>query len=81
MGRFDYVKYDEEAARNSQDALKRVDDVRAFIDTNLKPGRASSLAMTKLEECFMWIGKAIRDDQVARDAAKANKEENGSSQS
>jgi len=74
MGRFEYVKYDEEATRHSQDAVKRVDDVRAFIETNLKPGRASALAMTKLEECYMWIGKAIRDDQVARSASKESKE-------
>lgn len=74
MGRFEYVKYDEEATRHSQDAVKRVDDVRAFIDTNLKPGRASALAMTKLEECYMWIGKAIRDDQIARNVTDSKEQ-------
>lgn len=28
--------------------------------------RAKALALTKLEECYMWIGKALRDDQIAR---------------
>ena len=32
---------------------------------NLLPGsREASLAITKLEECYMWIGKAIRNSQV-----------------
>lgn len=66
MSRFDYVRYDEESQRHQNDAKQRCDDVRAFIETNLKPGRASSLAMTKLEEVYMWIGKQIRDDQIAR---------------
>lgn len=64
--RFEYVQWDEESQRNSDHAKKVCDDVRAFIETNLKPSRESSLAMTKLEECFMWIGKAIRTDQQAR---------------
>ena len=66
MGRFDYIAYDEEAQRHQEHAKKICDDLRAHIETNLKPGRASSLAMTKLEECYMWVGKQIRDDQIAR---------------
>ncbi len=66
MSRFDYVKYDEESQRHQSHALQLVDDLRAFIETNMKPGRASALAMTKLEECYMWIGKGLRDDQIAR---------------
>lgn len=65
-GRFDYVKYDDESMRNQDQAKLLCDNVRACIETNLKPGRASALAMTKLEEVYMWIGKAIRDDQIAR---------------
>lgn len=31
--------------------------------------RATSLALTKLEEAYMWIGKALRDDQIARNGS------------
>jgi hypothetical protein len=30
-------------------------------------GRAKSIILTKLEEAFMWMGKAVRDDQIERD--------------
>lgn len=32
----------------------------------IKTVLTKSLAITKLEECYMWIGKAIRDEQIAR---------------
>lgn len=75
MSRFDYVKYDEEAQRHQDHAKQLCDDLRAAIETNLKPGRASSLALTKLEECYMWIGKQIRDDQIARNGSAPLMEE------
>lgn len=75
MSRFDYVKYDEESVRHQDQAKRQHDDIRAFIETNLKPGRAASLAMTKLEECYMWVGKAIRDDQIARNGSALLQEE------
>lgn len=75
MSRFDYVRYDEESQRNQEHAKLLCDNVRAAIETNLKPGRAASLALTKLEECYMWIGKAIRDDQIARNGSAPLQEE------
>ena len=43
---------------------------------NLLPeGRAKSLALTKLEECYMWIGKAIRDAQMKRNGGAELQEE------
>lgn len=29
-------------------------------------GRAKALAITKLEEAYMWVGKALRDEQQER---------------
>lgn len=75
MSRFDYVKYDEESIRHQEHAKLMCDNVRACIETNLKPGRASALAMTKLEEVYMWIGKQIRDDQIARNGSAPLQEE------
>ncbi len=65
MSRFDYVRYDELSVHAQANAKELVSDVECLID-DLKSGRAKSLAYTKLEECYMWIGKAIRDDQIAR---------------
>lgn len=66
MSRTDYVEYDEKA-KAIQAAFKNdVDFLLGMIEINLKSPRAKALALTKLEECYMWIGKAIRDDQLAR---------------
>ena len=69
VSRFDYVKYDEQAIAD-QAAFK--EDV-TFLENRINAignsgssARSRSLALTKLEECYMWIGKAIRDEQVLR---------------
>lgn len=73
--RFDYVKYDDKSQRDQDHAKLLCDNVRAAIETNCQPGRAASLALTKLEECYMWIGKAIRDDQIKRNGSAELQEE------
>lgn len=65
-GRFDYVRYDDASAANQQKAKDLMQQVEAFINGDLGSGRPQSLALTHLEEVYMWIGKAIRDGQVAR---------------
>lgn len=69
MSRFDYVKYDDRAV-NDQEAFK---DLFLALEDNvtarLKPGRAQSLVLTKLEEAYMWIGKSIRDAQIERNGS------------
>lgn len=69
MSRFDYIKYDDDAVDMQKRAKTECTDVEDLI-TLLNPGRAQSLALTKLEEVYMWIGKAIRDDQVSRAKAE-----------
>lgn len=69
MSRFDYVKYDPIAATQQLGAKNLSTELEQFIEVQLKPGRAKSLAITKLEEVYMWIGKAIRDDQIARNGS------------
>jgi len=66
MNRFDYIKYDEKSVE-TQKALKEVFTlIERNIDLELKDSRAKLLALTKLEESYMWCGKAIRDDQLIR---------------
>lgn len=75
MGRFDYVRYDETAMERQAHCKKVCEDLEHAISASIKPGRAQSLALTKLEEVYMWIGKAIRDDQIERNGSASLQEE------
>jgi uncharacterized protein YpiB (UPF0302 family) len=64
-----YIKYDAHSMEKSiaiQDALM---EVEALV-MRLPDSKPRALAVTKLEEAFMWIGKAIRDEQVERSATE-----------
>ena len=74
MSRFDYVKYDNEALLQ-QNAFKYQMVMLEHNIEQLNSPRAKALALTKLEECYMWIGKAIRDDQIARNGSAELQEE------
>ena len=65
--RFSYVKYDPQA-QIMQEALKEQFEKLENMVSDLKDGRAKSLVLTHLEEAYMWTGKAIRDEQIARDS-------------
>ena len=76
--RFSYVMYDEKA-KTAQESLKKMfEDVEKFVNENISDGRAKALVMTKLEEAYMWIGKAIRDDQLARGNIELQEERSNS---
>ncbi len=69
MSRFDYVKYDDKAIE-IQNAFKGyVSGLEFGIEKMLTSPRAKALALTKLEEAYMWIVKAIRDDQIERNGS------------
>jgi hypothetical protein len=61
--RYDYVKYNENSAKNQIDFKAKFQELEKMVDTILGPGRAQSLVHTKPEEAYMWVGKAIRDSQ------------------
>jgi len=65
--RFDFVEYDQRAKSLQADFKKTVTDLATQIEL-LGQNRPTALALTALEECYMWIGKAIRDDQIARNS-------------
>ncbi len=68
--KFDYVKYDDKALGDQADVREDVERIEAIIKAIQKEseaaGRACAIAITKLEEVYMWVGKAIRDAQVER---------------
>lgn len=75
MGRFDYVKYDQ-AANEKQALLKmKTESLEGMIDEQLPDSTAKSLALTNLEVAYMWLGKAIRDEQILRNGSAPLQEE------
>lgn len=74
-GRFDYVKYDAKAEEDQKQFKAMFEEMDVAVTRNLKPGRASSLVFTKLEEAYMWVGKAIRDEQIVRNGSAPLQEE------
>jgi hypothetical protein len=73
--RFDYVKYDDRSAERQANFKTAFQALEMMVD-GLSEGRAKSLVMTKLEEAYMWVGKAIRDDQVYHRGAVLQEERN-----
>jgi len=66
--RFSYVKYDDKSVALQEEAKDLCEKLEAFIALKLGHGRPQSLAMTDLEKTYMWIGKAIRDNQINRNS-------------
>lgn len=66
MSRFDYVKYDEPSQVQQAQMKQAFEDMELLI-LGLGQNRSQSLALTKLEECYMWVGKTIRDSQNERE--------------
>lgn len=73
MGRFDYTKYDETANAKQAEMKEKVIELEKKIEeimvTSPTVGRYRALALTALEESYMWIGKAIRDNQIDRNGS------------
>lgn len=77
VSRFDYVKYDEKSVNKQSYFKNTLEQLAEGVEAYLKPGRAQSLVLTKLEEAYMWIGKAIRDEQVTRNSETLLNEQRG----
>lgn len=76
MSRFDYMKYDAQAELKQTELKAAIANVEGYVELHLPDSnRAKSLILTKLEEAYMWMGKAIRDDQIARNGSAPLMEE------
>lgn len=64
--RFDYIKYDDVATQTQENFKDKCEILEAMVQTQLQSPRAKAIAVTKLEEFYMWVGKAVRDDQISR---------------
>jgi len=77
--RFDYVRYDAEASAAQAEFKTAFESVETLIESRLRISgeRAKALALTNLEQAYMWIGKAIRDGQIARGGDSADQPKRG----
>lgn len=75
MCRFDYVKYDDEAMLTQDRFKSMMVSLESHVKNKLKSPRAKDKALAKLEEFYMWVGKAIRDDQIERSGSAPLQEE------
>jgi hypothetical protein len=66
VSRFDFIKYDD-IALAAQQGIKAAFQHTETMISQLADSRAKSLALTALEESYMWVGNAIRDNQIARE--------------
>lgn len=88
--RFDYVKYDDTAILLQNHFKQIMVGLEADIASlgansiNRAPmgspaipslARSKATALTKLEELYMWVGKAIRDEQLVRNGSAPLQEE------
>ncbi len=67
--RFDYVKYDSAAAVLQTAFKEKFQELETMI-SKVMPGRSAALVLTALEEAYMWVGKALRDEQVVQRSAE-----------
>jgi hypothetical protein len=64
--RFEYLKFDDVADRKLKGFKFHFEELANAVLDTLPAGRAQSLALEKLEEAYLWVGKSIRDDQLDR---------------
>lgn len=69
MSRFDHVSFDAQAQKKREDLKEAFSKVEHAAETHLPNGRYKALLLTALEEAYAWAGKAIRDDQIARNGS------------
>lgn len=66
-----YTDTNEEQKNRIDDVRNMFSDVYDFIETNCKPSRETSLAMTKLEEAQFWAIKGItRENPIETEEIK-----------
>ena len=74
--RFSYVKYDSASVELQERLKKQFETIEIMLD-QLSDSREKSLCLTALEEAYMWTGKAIRDQQIARNSQSEHVPERG----
>lgn len=66
--RFDYVKYDDESCEIQAEFKDLFIKIENYAEKKLGHSRWKSELMTQLEYAYACTGKAIRDQQIKRNA-------------
>lgn len=77
--RFDYVKYDKTAADKQAAFKSKFEELEKMAYDLLPDGRNRNLFLVAIEQAYMWTGKAIRDEQIARNPASPDEPARGAS--
>ena len=77
MRRFDYVRYDDHSNLIQAGFKEQVENLESAIEERIADPRAKELALTNLEQVYMWIGKGIKNDQLGRNPATPSEERRG----
>jgi hypothetical protein len=65
--RLEYVKYDDISLENNARFKLIFESILGNLEYSLKDSREKELALNAVEEAFMWVGKAIKSDQIIRE--------------
>ncbi len=68
MRRFDYITYDDQAAAFQLEMKTSFQLILKTLTESLCMSRERQLALTKLEETYVWVCKAVGEDQLQRTA-------------
>ena len=71
-GPLDSVPFDEHHQRVHAALKEQYTRLHNMISQNVMSPRARALALTNLEQSFLWLGRAIREDQIGTNLAKAS---------
>lgn len=72
-GTFEFIKFGTKMS-DKQDKLREAfKTLEAAIKTELAEGREKSEALNEIESAYIWASRAIRTEQISRNAAKASR--------
>lgn len=71
--RFASVSFNESNAKLHRAFQFYFADLEEQIMLNIPAGQAQATALTKLQEAFMWVGKAMADAQITKDEVESKR--------
>lgn len=71
----DYVKYDTQSQHHQLLIKDKADALIKAIKTLIDDPVSKEYALKSLQECYMWTGKGLRNDQISRNGSAELQEE------
>lgn len=71
--RFTSVKFNESNLKLHRAFQFYFADLEEQIMLNIPAGQSQALAITKLQEAFMWVGRAMADAQLTKDEVESKR--------